>query len=183
MVAAQLVAVALLVAAAAVEAGLNGHMVTAEWHAASTPYKNYFNPHIKMAPYYDSAWQNTQKDSATLVVGDGTEFGWGKNPDQYITLDIHDDGRIILEAHCDKSIPECVFEDTHITVTSTAFLGASMSLSNKLSGNIALASLHSAEGVVEVKLHNLKIVTEGQTKIQACSFEIFQVREKKHPMH
>lgn len=158
-------------------AGLNGRVVTAAWHAQSTPYKNYFDPHLKMASFYDPAWTSTSKDTATnIFVGPGVEFGWGKDAGHSVTLDMHDDGRLVLALHCAGSHDECNFEDAHATVTSTAFTGASLSLtSSTLSGRISMASLHAQDGILEIKLHDLKITTNGQSQTQTCEFVIVQV--------
>jgi len=175
----KLLAVALAAALAlpGAHAGLNGHQVTAEWHAASTPYKNYFDPELKLAPFYDPAWANTKHKSAkNIIVGPDVEFGWGMGPGQKITLDAHDDGRLVLSVHCDAEHAECDFEDTHLTVQSSAFLGASLILKGtSLSGKLAFASLHAQDGQLEVKIKNLKITPNGQTKTESCSFEIMQV--------
>jgi hypothetical protein len=159
------------------QAGLNGHFATAAWHAASTPYKNYFDPHLKMAPYYDPSWISSTKGSAdNIIVGSAVEFGWGNNAGQTVTLDMHDDGRIVLALRCDGSNTECVFENAHLTVTSSAFRGASLSMTgSSLTGRIGMASLHTQDGVLEIKLQGLKITTNGQSKIEACNFEVSQV--------
>jgi hypothetical protein len=177
MVALQILALAFAAVLPSVQAGLNGHVVTAAWHAASTPYKNYFNPHLKMAPYYDPTWISSTKDSAdNIIVGSAVEFGWGNNAGQAVTLDMHDDGRIVLSLHCDGSNTECVFEDAHLTVTSSAFRGASLAMTGStLTGRIGMASLHTQDGVLEIKLQDLKMTTNGQSKTEACNFEVSQV--------
>lgn len=130
-----------------------------------------------MASFYDPAWMSTSKDTATnIFVGPGVEFGWGKDAGHSVTLDMHDDGRLVLALHCAGSHDECSFEDAHMTVTSTAFTGASLSLTGStLSGRISMASLHAQDGILEIKLHDLKITTNGQTQTQTCEFVIVQV--------
>jgi hypothetical protein len=177
MVALQILALAFAAVLPSVRAGLNGHVVTAAWHAASTPYKNYFDPHLKMAPFYDPTWISSTKDTAeNLIVGSAVEFGWGNNAGQTVTLDMHDDGRIVLSLQCDSSNTECVFENAHLTVTSSAFRGASLSMTGStLTGRIGMASLHTQDGVLEIKLEDLTITTNGQSKTETCNFEVSQV--------